>query len=66
MLVSPHLRMQKALPEWKKLGDQYVSQVVEGGLKLDWIEEFDPENPSAEFAPPGNTLGQSNPLQWLK
>ena len=50
--LPPHLRVQKALPEWKKLGDQYVSQVVEGGLKLDWIEEFDPENPSAEFAPP--------------
>ena len=45
------MRVQKAWQEWARLKDPYVTQVVRGGLELDWIEEFDPLFPHPDFTP---------------
>jgi hypothetical protein len=49
--LPPHTRILKSAPQWAKLGDKYVAQVAAQGLKLDWIDGFDPYNISEAFRP---------------
>jgi hypothetical protein len=47
----PHRRVQLSSAKWRSLGDRYVAQVAAEGLKLDWIEGFNPYNISEAFRP---------------
>ena len=49
--LAPHLRVQKAAHHWHLFQDTYVSRVVSEGLKLDWIDGFNPEWPDPTFCP---------------
>jgi hypothetical protein len=49
--LPPHTRVLKCAPAWSQLGDRYVAQVADQGLKLDWIDGFDPYNISEAFRP---------------
>ena len=50
-LISPAQRVHLALTEWIKLQDPYLANIVAEGLKLDWVEYFDPENPDKRMSP---------------
>ena len=43
------MRCRAQLAEWERLNDAYVTSVIREGLCLDWVDGFDPENPSADF-----------------
>ena len=54
--LPPPERIQKARENWFKLGDAYINRVVTEGLKLEWIEGFNPEDLDVSFPPLGISL----------
>ena len=49
--LPSHSRVQASLSEWKRFRDAYVSQVIQHGLYLDWVEGFNPSRPDPAFSP---------------
>ena len=46
-----HERVRQALPAWASLNDEYVFKVLQNGLKLNWVQGFNPTNPNSSFRP---------------
>lgn len=71
--IPPQKRVLQAAASWASLGDTYISRVVTEGLKLDWVEGFDPLNPVRSFSPRWEYPQDNQPeavkdiiAKWLK
>lgn len=49
--AAAHQRVQQAAVHWAQFRDKYVLSVIQQGLKLHWVEGFDPLHPATDFRP---------------
>ena len=45
----PHARLRACEQAWVELEDAYAVNVIRQGLKLSWVPDLDPENPTEGF-----------------